>query len=178
MLKNIKYAALTSIFLFQMSSGYAADSTITVSGNVQDNTCVLSTASANQTVNLLNYSTKQFSEKGTTTTLVPFSLIFSACGSSATAVRIGFTGVADSTDSTLLKIDSGDSTDASGIAVKLYDSNKNQIPLNQTQSSLAWNSITGGQQNTLNFYASMISTASSVTAGTVTASATITLEFQ
>ncbi len=161
-----------------LHNSYAADSTITITGNVQDNTCVLSAASQDLTVNLMSYSVKQFPEKGSAAALVPFTLDFSQCGSAATAVRIGFTGTADSNNTSLLKVDSGDTTDATGIGIEILDSDEKTVPINQSQDSLSWTSITGGSQNSVNYYARMVSTTSPVTAGTVSASATITLEFE
>lgn len=87
-----KYLLLLVFPLTLSSQLRAADSTITVTGQVQDNTCVLSTATQDLTVNLMSYALKQFSEKGAAGAFVPFTLNFSQCGSSATAVRIGFTG--------------------------------------------------------------------------------------
>lgn len=43
---------------------------------------------------------------------------------------------------------------------------------------MSWHTLTAGQANSLTFYARMMSTVYPVTAGTVTASATITLEFE
>lgn len=173
-----KYLLLFALTLSGSSLAYAADSTITITGQVQDNTCVLSTASQDLTVNLMSYAQSQFSEKGAGGALVPFTLNFSQCGSVATAVRIGFTGTADSNNNSLLKIDSGASSYATGIGIELLDSSETMIPINQSQDSLTWTKITGGQQNTVNFYARMVATTLPVTAGTVSASATITLEFE
>lgn len=173
-----KYLLLLVFPLTLSSQLRAADSTITVTGQVQDNTCVLSTATQDLTVNLMSYALKQFSEKGAAGAFVPFTLNFSQCGSSATAVRIGFTGTSDSNNSSLLKIDSGVATYATGIGIELLDSDENMIPINQSQDNLSWIKITGGQQNSANFYARMVATSLPVTAGTVSASATITLEFE
>jgi len=169
---------LSALTLGGGSFVYAADSTISITGQVQDNTCVLSTASQDLTVDLMNYPQSQFSEKGAGGALVPFTLVFSQCGSAATAVRVGFTGTADTNNTSLLKIDSGTSSYATGIGIEILDSSENIIPINQSQDNLNWITITGGQQNTVSFYARMVATALPVTAGTVSGSATITLEFE
>ena len=70
------------------------------------------------------------------------------------------------------------SADAQGIGVEILDSDQTTIPVNQSETSQSWHSLTGGQANSLNFYARMVSTLAPVTAGVVTASATITLEFE
>lgn len=59
------------------------------------------------TVDLMNNPAKQFSAVGATTALVPFRIVLSPCGGLATAVKVGFTGVADSVNTSLLKLDSG-----------------------------------------------------------------------
>lgn len=175
----MKHHLLALLALLLLSSrSYAADSVINISGTVQDNTCVVSTASQNMTVNLQNYTSKMFTTVGTSTGMVPFTLTFSSCGSAASAVKVGFTGVADTVNNTLLKIDSGDSTDAQGIGVQILDSDQTVLPVNQSDDDMTWHTLTAGQQNSLNFYARMVSTTVPVTAGQVTASATITLEFE
>ncbi len=176
----MKYNASALLVLSLAVTGvtHAADSVINITGNVRDNTCVVSTASQDMTVNLQSYSSKTFTTVGTTTGMVPFTLTFSSCGSAASAVKVGFTGVADTTNSTLLKIDSGGSTDAQGIGVEILDTDKTVLSVNQSDDDMTWHTLTAGQQNSLNFYARMVSTKAPVTAGLVTASATITLEFE
>ena len=85
----------------------AADSTITISGYVRDNTCAVAGESKDFTVDLMNNAARQFNAVGTTTPLVPFRIVLSPCGGSVTAVKVGFTGIADSDNTSLLKLDSG-----------------------------------------------------------------------
>ena len=175
----MKYHVLILLALSLLSgSSYAVDSVINITGTVQDNTCEVSTASQDMTVNLQRYASRTFTTVGTSTPMVPFTLIFSSCGSGASAVKVGFTGVADTINNTLLKIDSGESTDAQGIGVQILDSDQTVLPLNQSDDDMTWHTLTAGQQNSLNFYARMVSTTAPVTAGQVTASATFTLEFE
>ncbi len=169
---------LSLLPLSMIGSSLAADSVINITGTVQDNTCVVSTASETMTVNLMSYSSKTFNKAGAVSPMVPFTLDFSSCGSAASGVKVGFTGVADTTNSSLLEIDSGDSTDAQGIGVEILDSDQTVIPINQSEDDMSWHTLTAGQANSLTFYARMMSTVYPVTAGAVTASATITLEFE
>lgn len=169
---------LSLLPLLMTGNCLAADSVINITGTVQDNTCVVSTASKTMTVDLMNYATKTFNKSGAVSPMVPFSLDFSSCGSAASGVKVGFTGVADTTNSSLLAIDSGDSTEAQGIGVEILNSDKTVIPINQSEDDMSWHTLTAGQANSLTFYARMMSTVYPVTAGTVTASATITLEFE
>lgn len=175
----MKYHLLALLALSLLSGrSYAAGSVINITGTVRDNTCVVSAASRDMTVNLQSYSSKTFTTVGAASGMVPFTLTFSSCGSAASAVKVGFTGVADTTNSILLKIDGGNSTDAQGIGVEILDKDQTVLPLNQSADDMTWHTLTAGQQNSLNFYARMVSTTSPVTAGLVNASATITLEFE
>ncbi|MBI6131578.1 type 1 fimbrial protein, partial [Serratia marcescens] len=88
-----------------------------------------------------------------------------------------YVGTSDSDNTTLLKIDAGTNA-ASGIGVQILDRDKTPIPLNAAQDSLKWTTLTAGQPNTLGFYARLMATRAPVTAGTVTATANFTLEFQ
>ncbi|MFC6376540.1 fimbrial protein [Tatumella terrea] len=170
---------MLSLLPFSMvGSCLAADSVINITGTVQANTCTVSTASQNMTVDLSTYASKNFSKVGSVSPMVPFSLDFSSCGGVASGVKVGFTGVADSNNSSLLEIDSGDSTDAQGIGIEILDNDQTVIPINQSEDNMSWHSLTAGQANSLTFYARMMSTVYPVTAGVVTASATITLEFE
>lgn len=108
---------------------------------------------------------------------MPFSIVLSPCGSSVTAVKVGFTGVADSANTSLLKLDSG-APAAAGMGVQILDTQQAMLPLNAAPSARAWTTLTPGQTNILNFYARLMATQVPVTAGHVNATATFTLEFQ
>ena len=155
----------------------AADSTITISGYVRDNTCAVAGESKDFTVDLMNNAAKQFNAVGTTTPLVPFRIVLSPCGSSVTAVKVGFVGVADSSNTELLKLDGGASA-AAGMGVQILDARQTALPLNAASSAIAWTTLTPSQANTLNFYARLMAARVPITAGHVNATATFTLEFQ
>ncbi|AVL79112.1 type 1 fimbrial protein [Klebsiella oxytoca] len=155
----------------------AADSTITISGYVRDNTCAVAGESKDFTVDLMNNAAKQFNAVGTTTPLVPFRIVLSPCGGSVTAVKVGFTGIADSDNTSLLKLDSGVSA-ASGIGVQILNGSRAPLVLNAPSSNIAWTTLKPGQTNTLNFYARLMAARVPITAGHVNATATFTLEFQ
>ena len=93
---------------------FAADSTIAISGYVRDNACAVAGESKDFTVDLQDNAAKQFYAVGATTPPVPFRIVLSPCGTSVTAVKVGFTGVADSVNTSLLKLDAGASA-AAGI---------------------------------------------------------------
>lgn len=172
-----KYLPILCLMPLVAGYAHAADSTITITGYLKDNACSVSVDSQDFTVDLLSNAAKQFSRVGTVTPAIPFKIVFDKCGSSATAVRVGYVGTSDSDNTTLLKIDAGTNA-ASGIGVQIMDRDKTPMPLNAAQESLKWTTLTAGQSNTLRFYARLMATRSPVTAGTVTATANFTLEFQ
>lgn len=177
MLKTAFYLSAALMPIIVSNDGRAADSTITISGNVRDNACAVAGESKDFTVDLMNYATKQFYAIGATTPAIPFRIVLSPCGNLATAVKVGFSGIADSNNSNLLKIDSG-ATAADGIGIHILDSQKTSLPINATSSAIPWITLTPGETNTLNFYAQLMATNAPVTAGHVTSTATFTLEFQ
>ncbi|XUV80948.1 fimbrial protein [Enterobacter sp. TMH.L2] len=155
----------------------AADSTITISGNVRDNACAVAAESKDFIVDLMNNPAKQFSAVGATTALVPFRIVLSPCGGLATAVKVGFTGVADSVNTSLLKLDSGAAA-AAGMGIQILNSARTPMPINAGSSAIQWTTLVPGQTNVLGFYARLMATQLPVTAGHVNATAIFTLEFQ
>ena len=105
------------------------------------------------------------------------AIVLSPCGTSVTAVKVGFTGVADSVNTSLLKLDAGASA-AAGMGVDILDQQQSRLPVNAPSSAIAWTTLTPGQTNILNFYARLMATQVPVTPGHVNATATFTLEFQ
>ncbi|SFN19653.1 minor fimbrial subunit [Izhakiella capsodis] len=172
-----KYFLILCLLPFAAGYVHAADSTITITGYLKDNACSVSVDSQDFTVDLLSTAAKQFNRVGTVTPSIPFKIVFDKCGSSVTAVRVGYVGTSDSDNTTLLKIDAGTNA-ASGIGVQILDRDQTPIPLNAAQDSLKWMTLTAGQPNTLGFYARLMATRAPVMAGTVTATANFTLEFQ
>ncbi|MFK1709605.1 type 1 fimbrial adaptor subunit FimF [Klebsiella quasipneumoniae] len=156
---------------------FAADSTIAISGYVRDNACAVAGESKDFTVDLQDNAAKQFYAVGATTPPVPFRIVLSPCGTSVTAVKVGFSGVADSVNTSLLKLDAGASA-AAGMGVDILDQQQSRLPVNAPSSAIAWTTLTPGQTNILNFYARLMATQVPVTPGHVNATATFTLEFQ
>lgn len=168
---------LSALVSLTVTNASGADSTITISGYVRDNACSVAGESKDFTVDLMNNSAKQLHAVGTTTTLVPFSIVLSPCGSSVTAVKVGFAGIADSINTDLLKLDGGASA-AAGMGVQILDAQQTTLPLNAASSAIPWTTLAPSQTNTLNFYARLMATKVPITAGHVNATATFTLEFQ
>ncbi|MGQ7116038.1 fimbrial protein, partial [Escherichia sp. TWPC-MK] len=57
------------------------------------------------TVDLMENAAKQFNNIGATTPVVPFRILLSPCGNAVSAVKVGFTGVADSHNANLLALE-------------------------------------------------------------------------
>lgn len=105
-MRTLQYL-LGALFTLGAPAALAADSTITISGYVRDNACAVAGESKDFTVDLQDNAAKQFYAVGATTPPVPFRIVLSPCGTSVTAVKVGFTGVADSINTSLLKLDAG-----------------------------------------------------------------------
>ena len=86
---------LGAVLSLTIANAFAADSTLTISGYVRDNACAVAGESKDFTVDLMDNAAKQFNTIGATTPVVPFRIVLSPCGGSVTAVKVGFTGVAD-----------------------------------------------------------------------------------
>ena len=147
-MRNKPFYLLCAFLWLAVSHALAADSTITIRGYVRDNGCSVAAESTNFTVDLMENAAKQFNNIGATTPVVPFRILLSPCGNAVSAVKVGFTGVAD------------------------------QIPINAPSSAISWTTLTPGKPNTLNFYARLMATQVPVTAGHINATATFTLEYQ
>lgn len=176
-MKKRNSALLGPALLLVAGHNLAADSSLTVTGRVRDNACAVATASKDLSVDLLENATKGFLAVGATSPMVAFRIVLSPCGAATTAVKMGFTGTADSDNASLLKLDGG-SSNASGLGIQLLDSSQAALPLNIASPTLPWTPLKPGQTNTLGFYARLVATRVPVTAGRVSATATFTLEFQ
>ncbi len=174
-LKIFSATLLTSMMFSVMA--YAADSTINIKGNVKDNTCAVAPGSQNQVVDLLNNAVRQLYAVGEVTPVVPFQIELTPCGASVIAVKVGFVGIADANNTSLLALDPG-SSNASGAGIQILDENRTPLVLNANSSNIMWTPLVAGRGNTLHFYARLMASKLPIVAGHVRATATFTLEFQ
>ena len=107
---------------------------------------------------------------------MPFRIVLSPCGSSVTAVKVGFNGTPDSDNNDLLKIDGGASA-AAGMAVQILNGQQTMLPVNAPFVDRLDHLNAGADQHP-RLYARLMATRVPVTAGHVYATATFTLEFQ
>lgn len=154
----------------------ASNGTLTITGNIRNNSCIVSISSQNFTVDMGANALKQLNRVGSSSNLTPFSIVFSSCGGAASGVRIGFEGIADTSDSTILKNDTGPGM-ATGIGVEIMDSTQVKIPLNASGNTLNWTALTPSAPNTINFYSKMVNTTGSAAPGNISATANFTLEY-
>lgn len=156
-MRNKPFYLLCAFLWLAVSRVLAADSTITIRGYVRDNGCSVAAESTNFTVDLMENAAKQFNNIGATTPVVPFRILLSPCGNAVSAVKVGFTGVADSHNANLLALENTVSA-AAGLGIQLLNEQQNQIPLNAPSSAISWTTLTPGKPNTLNFYARLMAT--------------------
>ncbi len=168
---NKKY--LIVFFLFFHSS-ISFSGTINVNGEISDNTCVVSSESREVTVELGDVSTKQFSSIGSGSRFEPFYIKLENCGASASNVDIMFSGKEDTSDSQLLSIQKA-SDSSSGIAIGIYDDEKELLPINTFSSS---SYIYSSQPVlVLSFFARYVSTELDVRGGSADGSVTFYLNY-
>lgn len=141
-------------------------------GKITDASCNVTADTADQTVELGTWAASYFaSQKETTRT--PFQISVNGCPDSVASVAVLFDGTKDSNDSTLLGLNSTKDTDgntATGVAVKLYESDRNtQINIGDVSKSV--DLAAGEDSKTLNFYANYDATTDTVTTGAADADA-------
>lgn len=169
--------AFIALWLVGPEAAFAADNpnSITISGTIQNTSCTVSTGTADQTVFLGDIATKQFYQSGASSRPVQFIVDLQNCTGSMSGVTVTFNGQTDSVDPSLLALDSGDNA-ASGLGIAILDVNRTLIPLNNPSSNYAID--INDTDNQLVFYAQYRSTASTVKAGSATATATFDLTYQ
>ncbi|HAV1788619.1 TPA: fimbrial protein [Enterobacter hormaechei subsp. xiangfangensis] len=141
-------------------------------GKITDTSCNVSTDTAGQTVDLGTWAASYFAtQKETTRT--PFHISVEGCPDSVTSVAVLFDGTKDATDNGLLGLNSAvdsDGNTATGVAVKLYEADRNtQIKIGDISKSVDLSD--GEDSKTLDFYANYNATADTVTIGEADADA-------
>lgn len=153
----------------------AHDGTITIDGQIEDNSCTVAQESVDQSVTLGDISSRDMRQAGDSSLPVAFSIDLQNCGSGTSGVEITFTGDADNTNPALLAL-TKDSGSASGLGITIKDDRSTAIPLNS--ASRTYTIDPTQVDNRLTFYAQYTATSSEVTAGTANATATFTMTWQ
>lgn len=141
---------------------------------IASNTCVVNQNSANQTVNLGVWASRQFFAGPTAATdLVPFSILLEDCGDKASKVKVTFNGVSDNKNNALFSLNA--SSTASNIAINILDINKNTISPGSDSIYYPLNSNLGSIP--LQFYARYMATDRPVNPGSANGEAIFSLTY-
>ena len=168
---TLRIGCLALLLVFALPvRGY--DVLVSVTGNVIGNTCVVAEGSEVQNVPLGTIGIKQFNRAGAVSNIkTPFTLRLEACGPTFAGVKIRFSGTPDDDNPQLLKIADGGAT---GVAVQILNKESGLIPLNTHTAAYG---MAGDDSVQMTFYAQLVATGASVSAGDVSAFATWTTEY-
>ncbi|RAY67088.1 type 1 fimbrial protein [Enterobacter hormaechei] len=161
--KKLMIAMLAAGSALTVTNVFAAAGTVNFNGNILDSACDVDVASQNQVVVLGDYYKTEFPTTGARTAATQFNIILKNCPVSVTNARVRFDGTPDSINTRLLAVDTSVAGAATGVAINLMTADKADLPLHGSNGYTYVLSSTA--DNTLNFYAQYVSTASSVTAG-------------
>lgn len=178
-IKSVLAAALLSAGTMATAATTVPGGTVHFTGQIVNAACAVSAGSTDQTVNLGQYRTANFTAVGDRSGTVPFKIQLQDCDTSvSTQASVAFSGTADSTDTTVLNvgnISGGASGSASGVGIEIADQLGKVLTPNGSVYSTAQNLIDG--VNVLNFTARYKSTAAAVTPGQADADATFTMQY-
>lgn len=160
---NLIAIVLAATAAVSMSNAFAAAGTVNFTGEILDAACTVDVNSANQTVALGQYNKSEFTATGDVTAAKKFSIVLKDCPSTVNQAHVRFDGTPETTDSTLLAIDSSVAGAATGVAINMMSADMSQLPLHGDNSYRY--TLVSTADNTLDFYAQYKSTTATVTAG-------------
>lgn len=143
---------------------------IRLSGTIVDFTCVAEGSDSDKAVPLGTWPTKQLSQAGSRTQLMPFSLKLTGCPPGAASIT--FSGKPDDRDNELLALN--DASQARSVAVEIRDGDKLRLPLQQASREVR---VDAQGNARLSFYANYIATADNPQPGRADADATFTINY-
>lgn len=154
--------------------------TVHFQGEFVNAACAVSSDTANQIVNLGQHRTSAITAAAQYTANVPFSIKLVDCDTTTVkTAKFAFSGTRDQSDTTLLRVHSGPSTNAvaaSGVGVEISDSAGTLLAPDGATFSKAETIVSG--DNSINFIARYKSTAAAVTAGQAYADANFVVSYQ
>lgn len=168
-LRNSAIALAASTLIFA-SSAYAADGTITFTGDIVASTCKINGGTNDQTVALGKVSTTALKGAGTQAAGTLFTIALTGCGDTFTSAQVKFDATKNTVNSDLIAL-SGDST-ATGVGIGVFESDgvTYVTPYVATKAQ----AIKDGAA-TFSYVAKYVATGDTVTAGTANSSATFTI---
>ncbi|AJR00393.1 fimbrial protein [Hafnia alvei] len=177
LLSMMVVAAVSGIGM--ISAANAVDGTITFTGNITADSCTVAVngGASSATVDLGNVSTSDFTTVGDVSTVKDFTLNLTACSAGVTNVSVVFDGQGDTADSTTFKNNDSGANAANGVGVRLYNNGGGSTAQIAPHGVSAVYVPVGGAVD-IPFSARMASTADAVKAGTLTATADYTINYQ
>ncbi|WMY75328.1 fimbrial protein [Buttiauxella selenatireducens] len=163
MKKNLIVVAFAAVTALSASNAMASAGTVNFTGQILDAACNVDVASQNQTVALGSYYKTEFVNTGDVTAAKKFTIVLKDCPSTVTAAHVMFDGTPETTDATLLAIDSTVPGAATNVAINLKTADMADLALHGDNGYRYLLSST--QDNNLDFYAQYKSTAMPVTQG-------------
>lgn len=147
--------------------------TINITGKIHNDTCVLD--NDNLRVELGNINSRDFNQKDKQSFPIHFAMTLSNCDNTVNGVSVKFSGTSAQGNPALVAINNVTGA-AMGLGINIMDDQKKTIAINS--DSHQYPIVTGGSSNTLNFYASYMTIADVITAGSASASVTFALTYQ
>lgn len=174
MKKNIIVAALASLSVLSAASAFAADGQVNFKGEIIDSACtVANTPAAPLDVTLGQVPKSSFAATGDTAAPTKFTLKLTNCPATVTKASVKFDGTAANGDNSVLAL-TQETGVATGVGVQITDSSDKVLPLYTASASYP---LVETAENSLDFVARYISTASTVTAGPANAVASFTVNY-
>lgn len=176
MKKSLLVIAATLATAVSMNVSAATSGTINFQGSVINATCQIATASDNQTIQLPQALSSDFTganQAGLGSTIVPFQITLTGCDTATpgtVAVGFNFTPAAGYNDVI------NNTGTATGIGLRIHDSQNKTIAMTGTDFHTTPQSLASGDV-VFNLDAEYYSTAATVTPGTVLATATIEVTY-
>lgn len=156
------------------SVAQAADGTINFTGNITDDACTVTPATANQTVTLGTVNSGSFASAGATASPTRFGITLTSCPAAVTTASVKFDGPTNAANSDLLALTAGAGI-ATGVGIGIYEQNATtMIPVSTASAS---KTLSTTDDTTFNFIAKYVATAASVTAGTANAASDFTITY-
>jgi len=134
---------------------HAADGTINFTGTITDVACIVTPATANQTVTMGTVSASALANVGDTAAPSRFDIVLTHCPATATRAMVKFDGPADANNSSLLAL-TNSAGKANGVAVGIYEGDANTLIA--VGSPSASRTLSATADTTFNFFAKYVAT--------------------
>lgn len=174
--RNVTQGIPAIALLILGSTAQAADPyNLQITGTILSKTCELSSTSKNQTVQMGSIYSDRIARTNASPRYEPFTIELEKCGTLASHMSVTFSGTVSAQNPALLAIPAG-ADNAQGVAIELYDRDKNPLALNTPGDATP---LTASQPTvTLTFYARYVTDGTPVHAGAANTTATFVLNYE